>query len=68
LADLAALSNAAERALEDADRAGAKVASAFLRGPIHELFREARIRNPRCDTCDYHPQNLDDAGVRESVR
>ena len=68
MADLAALSNAAERALEDADRAGAKVASAFLRGPIHELFREARIRNPSCDTCDYHPQNLDDAGVRESVR
>jgi hypothetical protein len=68
VADLIALSNAAERALEDADRAGAKVASAFLRGPIHELFREARLRGTRCDGCELHPHALDDAGVRESVR
>jgi hypothetical protein len=68
MADLIAISNACSRALEDAERHGAKIASAFLRGPIHELFREARLRNTRCDTCEFHPHALDDAGARESVR
>jgi hypothetical protein len=59
MADLVSLSIAADHALRDADTHGARIAAHFLRVQIHELFREARVRQVNCDRCEFRPHDLE---------